>query len=127
MLSQMFREVLEKDRAPIVICDVNHTIVYLNETATKNYQKWGGQALLGRSLLDCHNEKSRQAILDVVAWFLLSKSNNMIYTYKNTAQQKDVYMVALRDTDGNLIGYYEKHEFRKAESADLYDFSCSLV
>ena len=30
-------------------------------------------------------------------------------------------MVALRDTDGALIGYYEKHEYRNRETAKLYD------
>ena len=30
-------------------------------------------------------------------------------------------MVALRDEDGTLIGYYEKHEYRDRETAALYD------
>ena len=32
----------------------------------------------------------------------------------------DVYMVALRDDNGTLIGYYEKHEYRNQETAELY-------
>ena len=28
---------------------------------------------------------------------------------------------ALRDEDGTLIGYYEKHDFRKAETMKQYD------
>ncbi len=31
-------------------------------------------------------------------------------------------MVALRDDDGNLIGYYEKHEYRNNETMKKYDF-----
>ena len=31
-------------------------------------------------------------------------------------------MVALRDEDGNLIGYYEKHEYRDPETCAMYDF-----
>jgi hypothetical protein len=30
-------------------------------------------------------------------------------------------MVALRDDNGTLIGYYEKHEYRNRETAKLYD------
>ena len=30
-------------------------------------------------------------------------------------------MVALRDDDGELIGYYEKHEYRTAETMKMYD------
>ncbi len=36
-------------------------------------------------------------------------------------------MVALRDEAGNLIGYYEKHEYRNGETAETYDFSKSLI
>ena len=30
-------------------------------------------------------------------------------------------MVALRDDDGTLIGYYEKHEYRNRETTGLYN------
>ena len=30
-------------------------------------------------------------------------------------------MVALRDADGTLIGYYEKYEYRSPETIKLYD------
>ena len=30
-------------------------------------------------------------------------------------------MVALRDENGELIGYYEKHEYRTPETMKLYD------
>ena len=51
----------------------------------------------------------------------------MIHTFYNEKQNKDVYMVALRDEDGELLGYYEKHEFRNKEKAKMYDFEQSLV
>jgi len=36
-------------------------------------------------------------------------------------------MVALRDDDGTLIGYYEKHEYRNKETVGLYDFKKYLI
>lgn len=120
---KLFKSVLETDRSAIVICDTNHTIVYMNKVAVKRYHK----DLTGSSLLDCHNAKSNEIILKIVDWFKKSTENNMIYTYKNTKENKDVYMVALRDDEGNLIGYYEKHEYRNPETAEAYDFSRSLI
>ena len=35
-------------------------------------------------------------------------------------ENKDVYMVALRDDSGALIGYYEKHEYRNPETMKRY-------
>ncbi len=46
----------------------------------------------------------------------------MVYTFRNEKEKKDVYMVALRDDDGGLIGYYEKHEYRVDETMKPYDF-----
>jgi DUF438 domain-containing protein len=94
----------------------------MNPTAIARYQKWGGAALIGKSLLDCHNPNSSKMIKKVVLWFAKSKENNIVYTSYNEKENKDVYMVALRDEDGTLIGYYEKHEYRNAETAKLYDF-----
>lgn len=112
---------MEQDRAPIVICDLSHIIVYMNPAAVKNYEKYGGEALLGQSLLSCHNEKSCEMINRVVEWFKKDKNNNIVYTFKNVKLNKDVYMVALRDEEENLIGYYEKHEFRTSETMTKYN------
>lgn len=116
-----FKSVLEQDRAPIVLCNLEHTIIYMNGAAVKNYEKYGGEKLLGQNLLDCHNAKSCEMINKVVDWFKKDKNNNLVYTFKNVKLNKDVYMVALRDGEKNLIGYYEKHEFRTAETMKKYD------
>ncbi len=111
----------------MVICDLEHTICYMNPAAIRNYAKWGGEGLVGKSLLACHNPNSCEMIEKVVEWFAEEPGNNMIYTSHNPKQNKDIYMVALRDEDGKLIGYYEKHEYRDPEPAAQYDFSRSLV
>lgn len=121
MLNAMFKSVLEQDRAAVVLCDLNHTIVYMNPAAVANYAKYGGEKLLGRSLLACHNPYSKAKITQVVDWFAADESHNLVYTSHNGKQNKDVYMVALRDEGGQLIGYYEKHEYRNAEAMPLYD------
>ena len=70
--------------------------------------------------MDCHNEESCKKMKQVVEWFSLSPKNNLVYTFYNEKQNKDVYMVALREED-ELIGYYEKHEYRNRETMKLYD------
>ena len=125
-LSVYMKSIIDMDRASVVICDLDHKIIYMNPAAVKRYAKRGGAALVGKSLLDCHNENSNGMIKKVVAWFLESTDNNMIYTYHNEKENKDVYMVALRDDRGTLIGYYEKHEYRDRETGKLYDFDHPL-
>jgi len=112
---------VDQDRSAVVICDLDHIIIYMNPVAIERYSKLGGAGLVGHSLLACHNPHSCEMIKKVVAWFAENKDNNIIYTYYNEKENKDVYMVALREDDGTLIGYYEKHEYRNAEMMEAYD------
>lgn len=121
-LNQYFKSIIDQDNCAIVICDLNHKIIYLNPQAEINYAKSGGNELLGKSLLDCHNPQSVEAIKKVVAWFAKDKSNNRVHTFFNEKQKKDGYMIALRDEDGKLIGYYEKHEYRTVDETPFYAF-----
>ena len=116
MLKQLFKSVIDQDNAAIVICDTESVIVYMNPAAVERYHK----DLTGRSLKDCHNAKSNEMIEKVLAWFAESKDNNSIFTYHNDKENKDVYMVALRDAEERLIGYYEKNEYRNRETVKPY-------
>lgn len=117
-----YKSIVEQDRSSIVICNLDHEIIYMNPAAVINYAKWGGEKLIGKSIMDCHNEESCKKMKQVVEWFSLSLQNNLVYTFYNEKQNKDVYMVALRE-EGELIGYYEKHEYRNRETMKLYDFT----
>lgn len=121
-LSVYFKSIIDMDRCAVVICNLSHEIIYMNPAACARYGKSGGEKLVGKSLLDCHNASSREMIEKVLDWFRESAANNIIYTFRNEKENKDVYMVALRDEAGELIGYYEKHEYRTVETEPLYDF-----
>ena len=60
MGNNFFKSVIDADDAPVVICDLEHTIVYMNPTAVKRYEKRGGAALVGRSIKGCHNGDSNE-------------------------------------------------------------------
>ena len=121
-LAQFFKSMVEEDKCSVVICDLNHKIIYMNPAACERYSKKGGASLVGSSLLDCHNSKSNEMIEKVVEWFKLSKTHNRLYTYYNEKENKDVYMIALRNEQSELIGYYEKHEYRNRETESFYKF-----
>ena len=62
----------------------------------------------------------RSTFKHVIDWFKQDESHNLVYTSHNEKQKKDVYMVSLRK-DNELIGYYEKHEYRDPEEMKMYD------
>ena len=120
MLSKLFQSVIDQDASAVVICDVKHTIVYMNPAAVARYRKYGGAALLGKSLLACHPGEANERICRVLDWFAAGASHNIVHTFYNEQENKDVYMVALRDEQATLIGYYEKHEYRNRDASPLY-------
>ena len=85
---------------------------------------WTATRMLGYlshyNKLSMEEVASVKQIKKVVEWFTAADSHNIVYTSHNEKQNKDVYMVALRE-NGQLIGYYEKHEYRNAETMNTYD------
>lgn len=122
MITPFFKSIIEQDLTSVVICNLEHEIIYMNPAAIQNYEKRGGASLIGKSLLACHNPQSVEKIHQVVNWFKMAPDHNRIHTFYNEKQNKDVYMIALRDGE-KLIGYYEKHEFRTKDSMPFYDFT----
>lgn len=116
-LYNYFKSILDQDSAPVVICDLDHKIIYMNPASVDRYHV----DLTGKSIKNCHNSDSNNKIDKVIRWFSESEDNNIVYTSRNDKENKDVYMVALRDSDKKLIGYYEKHEYRNREKSSLYE------
>lgn len=61
-LSIYFKSIIDQDICPIVICNLSHEIIYMNPEAVERYAKRGGIELIGKSLLNCHNEDSNSKI-----------------------------------------------------------------
>ncbi len=122
-LSNYFKSIIDQDQCSVVICSLEHEIIYMNPAAVERYGKRGGAGIVGQSIFACHNRQSEELIRQVVDWFAESTAHNRIYTFHNEKENRDVYMIALRDEAGTLIGYYEKHEGRNAETEAMYRFS----
>lgn len=119
MLEPFFKSLIDQDPAPVVICDLDSTVVYMNPAAITRYKV----DLTGRSVKSCHPKEANEKIDRVLEWFQKDPNNNCVYTFRNDQENKDVYMIALRDDERNLIGYYEKHAYRSRETMGLYEMS----
>lgn len=63
--STLMAAILDSLKDPLLFSDTQHTIRYMNKAALAYYSE--GEKLLGRSLLECHNETSRQIIIETLA------------------------------------------------------------
>ena len=85
-------EWIEKLDGNVIVSDAEGTIVYLNETALRNYEKDGGAALIGKNLMDCHNEDSRRKIREI-----MTTHQKNVYTIEKRGRKKIIYQAPWMD------------------------------
>jgi len=103
---------LDSLKNPFLFADTGHITRYMNKAAIAHYDK--GEALLGRSLMDCHNEQSQKIMVEILAAMHKGLEEQII-----TDNEKcRIFMRAVRDSQGELLGYYERFEPPAVMNAD---------
>lgn len=86
----------------VMVSDLEHRIIYMNDKSAATYEKDGGRALLGTEMMACHNERSK-AIIEK----LLESGGQNVYTIDKAGQKKLIYQSAWRDEKGQVAGLVE--------------------
>jgi len=81
-LSNYFNET----RFAVTVCDTDCKILFMNEKAMSVFSKSGGSDLIGKNLLDCHPEKARQKIKE-----MLETQTPNAYTIEKNGVKKLIY------------------------------------
>ena len=100
----LHRRLLDALKNPLLFVDTGHVIRYLNRSALEHYDK--GAELIGTSIFDCHNAESNAVIREVFAALENGEEERLI----TDSEKYRIYMRAVRDESGKLIGYYERYE-----------------
>jgi transcriptional regulator with PAS, ATPase and Fis domain len=87
-------EYFEKLDGNVIVCDAEGIIIYMNETAIRNYANDGGGALIGQNLMDCHNENSRRKILEI-----MKTHQKNVYTIEKRGRKKIIHQAPWMDGD----------------------------
>ncbi len=87
--------------AAITVCDAEGVILEMNERAIQTFERDGGQALVGRNLLDCHPEPSRSKVAA-----LLASGQRNTYTVEKHGVKKLIYQAPWY-RDGRIAGLVE--------------------
>ena len=105
----MEKDVLESilDACPyeIVFCNREHVIKYLNATAKLHYQN---RIHVGDSIFNCHNSESKKKIEQFLE--RADKGETEMFEAYNPIKKEREFFVPVRDNDGKVVGYYERHE-----------------
>jgi DUF438 domain-containing protein len=102
------RLILDALPFPIVFVDAQHVIRFLNKRAQFHYYKERGyRDLVGTSMFDCHNQKSRERIEDIIAKF---RNHGREVLLAVNEKNERVYVTPVRNDQGEFIGYFERFE-----------------
>ncbi|PKL07587.1 MAG: hypothetical protein CVV51_13335 [Spirochaetae bacterium HGW-Spirochaetae-7] len=86
----------------VMVSDLGHRIVYMNDKSAETYVKEGGRALVGTEMMGCHNERSKALLAD-----MLGTGGQHVYTIDKAGQKKLIYQCAWRDEKGAVAGLVE--------------------
>jgi DUF438 domain-containing protein len=70
----------------ITVSDHEGNIIDMNDKSAEVFSRYGGHALIGRKLNDCHSERS----VDIMNEIIRSKSTN-VYTIEKNGVKKLIY------------------------------------
>jgi len=70
----------------ITVCDADGVIIDMNRKAAEVFAKYGGAALIGKSLFDCHSPASREKLQTIMQ----TRATN-VYTIEKNGAKKLIY------------------------------------
>ena len=104
----LFSYILDSFPYRIVFVDTDHIIRYMNKEARHHYYEVRGyDNLIGKSIFECHNDKSKERIIAAVE--TLKNHGNEI-SIGLSAKNERMYFNPVRNEKGQLLGYFERFE-----------------
>lgn len=95
---------LNSIKDPILFADTNNIVQYMNKAGVEYYEE--GETLLQSNLLKCHNDESQKMMIEILAEMETGLEEKMI----TDNEKYRIFMRAVRDGKGNLLGYFERYE-----------------
>ncbi len=99
-----FQSLLNSIKEPILFANTNHIVQYMNKAGIEYYDE--GEKLLQSDLLKCHNEESQKMMIEILTEMHAGLEEKMI----TDNEKYRIFMRAVRDEKGNLLGYFERYE-----------------
>jgi transcriptional regulator with PAS, ATPase and Fis domain len=101
MFAEKTMDWIDKLEGNIIVCDAAANVIYMNEKALNHYAKDGCPSLIGRSLFDCHNERSAEKIREI-----MTTHEKNVYTIEKNGRKKIIYQTPWMD-NGEFKGIVE--------------------
>ena len=102
---EILEAILDAYAYEVIFVDRTHIVRYMNKTAKIRY---GNRVIIGNSLFNCHNENSRGKIEEFLR--RADAGEDEMFQVLNGKTGEREFFVPVRDSEGKVIGYFERHE-----------------
>ena len=118
-LFEFFKGIIDSEEGPIVLCNLDYRIIYENPAAMKYYAPVS--PVTGKLLSTLMDEEMLSKVDMSVEWFKEDIKNNKVFALHDDANNMDMYILAIRNANGELIGFYGRREDRTPDSGKEFD------
>ena len=118
-LTEFFKGIIDSEDGPIIICNLDYRIIYVNPAADSYYA--AAAPLGGRLLSTLLDEEMMSKVVMSVEWFKEDTKNNKVFALHDKKNNMDMYILAIRNAKGELIGFYGRREDRNPDSGKEFD------
>ncbi|MBO4493991.1 MAG: hypothetical protein J5724_06335 [Ruminococcus sp.] len=118
-LSEFFKGIIDYEEGPIVICSLDYRVIYENPAALHFYTSVS--PLTGKLLSTVMDEEMMSKVVMSVEWFKEDKKNNKVFALHDKKNNMDMYILAIRNSQSKLIGFYGRREDRNPDSGKEFD------
>ena len=122
-LKEYFRCIIDAAERPLVLCDTDFRVIYTNKKAEELYEARLSHKLMGNSARALLSEEELTRVDAAVEWFKESTENNKVFVRHSVSDNTDVYIKAVRDDEGEVIGFYNYLDYRNAETGKEFDLN----
>lgn len=98
----MFTGWIENFGAAITVMNLEGNILDMNEASAKVLENDGGKSLIGKNLMGCHQQRSRDIMKD-----LMENNTKNVYTIEKNGKKKLIYQAPWYDSEGKVAGLVE--------------------
>ena len=118
-LTDFFKGIVDSEEGPIVICNLDYRIVYVNPKADVYYEPV--KPLAGKLLATLMDEEMMSKVVMSVEWFKEDVKNNKVFALHDKVNNMDMYILSIRNSKNELIGFYGRREDRTPEQGKEFD------
>lgn len=118
-MTEFFKGIVDTEEDPIVICDLDYKIIYVNPSAIEYYKKAG--EMTGKHLHTFLDDEMMSKVTMTLEWFKEDEKNNHVFALHDDVNNHDMYMLAIRNAKKKLIGFYGRVESRNPDTSKVFD------